>query len=176
MEEIGQAAGRLGWLSSFIDHHISFGMLLTAAVLIIFMWKALPLIMKRSSQKKDAEQQAQINANTDRLAAMSDRIAGVEAYTKRNHARLDSVEMILTELKLRASKQMLYNESMPKVQRVIAGLQYLADGGNGETKPYVIELCRNNQTVYRTVAQANPLLVAAAKTAMAALTAVKGEI
>ena len=156
MEEIGQAVGRLGWLSSFIDHHISFGMLLTAAVLIIFMWKALPLIMKRSSQKKDAEQQAQINANTDRLVAVSDRIAGVEAYTRRNHARLDYVEEMLVELKQRASKNMFYGKENPPMQRLIAGIEYILDGGNGETKPDIVEFIKNNRTTWRACQLARP--------------------
>jgi hypothetical protein len=46
-------------------------------------------------------------------------------------------------------KQSFYLEPLPKDDRLIAGLKYVYNGGNGQVKKDVAEFMRDNPDVYR---------------------------
>jgi hypothetical protein len=69
---------------------------------------------------------------------------------------IGTVNIRLSSIECENLKQSFYLDSLPKDERLIAGLKYVYNGGNGQVRPDVANFVRDNPDVYMDVISRYP--------------------
>jgi hypothetical protein len=108
--------------------------------------------MKTINERID-ENNKNVSKNSMRL---DERIFIVDGALERTEQRVQKLELSLSSILLDQQKTMFYNASLPEEDRMLAGLTYLARGGNHSTAERVKQFTKDNPITYRTIEAVRP--------------------
>lgn len=80
----------------------------------------------------------------------------IEVNTKVDSLLKDFEEItkLVKDMSIDQQKSAFYDEDLPEAERLVAGLKYVNQGGNGYTKPEVIAFAEKNKSIYNALISA----------------------
>jgi len=85
-------------------------------------------------------------------------IRSVDGKVDKLSAEMQEVMAIVKNMSIDQQKTSFYNKEQPDAERLVAGLKYIHQGGNGQTKPDVIIFAKEHKDLYDAFTKLKPEL------------------
>jgi hypothetical protein len=123
------------FLSAFADKPVTLAILMTALVVIFFIWKGKPFFddIKKGNTSLDAK------------------IDGIIANDAKQTAAIAEIKEHIRTTNLDVLRMTIYNESVDMEDRLVAARRYFIRGGNGKVAAYATELVKENAGIWHVV-------------------------
>jgi hypothetical protein len=147
-----------------IDNYVFHAAVVIAVLFIIFnpgllrqLFRRLKKAGKFEFQADDIDPNAPCPYTKSRDKTFS-AIRGVDAKVDELAKEVTEAIVIIKDMSVDFQKHQFYDKDQPDMDRLIGGLKYVHQGGNGDTKPSVVEFAEQHPDIYKTITRLKPEL------------------
>ena len=129
------------------------GIVLAVAVIIVFIWKALPVLLTaKMGYSKFADS---IETNRNNIAAVADSLNSVCETLREVKDNTDKMRLEVGNVHKDTLKAVVFNDDMPILDRMFAFNRYIKMGGNGTATEKMKSVIYNNFSIWESVLEMN---------------------
>jgi len=155
-----------------IDHYIFHAVIIAGlAFLVLFLIfgpkKYKKIVIGKQGLELNSMDEA-IDPNTDcpykksrditfgAIRDIESKVGKVEGKVDKLSSEMREIIAMVKNMSIDDQKSYFYDRNQPPPERLVAGLKYIHQGGNGLTKPDVVKFAEANKDIYNALTKAKP--------------------